>query len=207
MATPTYVSLVVEDSLSEAVARRLLTDAPLMFEPHKTFGLHGIGYIRKNIAKFNAAARSYPGLYLVLADLDSKECAPSLLEDWLPAAREPNLILRIAVREIESWVMADRAGLARFLGIGRSVFPRDADALPDPKRTLIQLAARTRKRNLREAIVPPPGSTRVQGPDYNGALVPFVRKRWNPIAAAENSDSLRRAISALDEFSSSRRSQ
>lgn len=183
----------------------MLTDARLMFKPHITYGLKGIGYIRKSIAKFNAAARIHP--YLVLADLDSVECAPSLLKDWLPAPREPKLILRIAVCEIESWVMADRAGFARFLGISRSVIPRDADALPDPKKTLIQLAARTRRRELREAIEPPPGSTRVQGPDYNGALVPFVRDLWDPGAAAKNSDSLRRAILGLDEFPSSQLSQ
>jgi len=51
------------------------------------------------------------------------ECAPTVLRRRLKqqgAGRleiPKALILRIAVREIESWILADRTGLASFLGI------------------------------------------------------------------------------------------
>ena len=46
------------------------------------------------------------------------------------------------------------------------------DEIENPKQFLMQLAAKSRKREVREAIVPSPGSTASIGPDYNGKLNP-----------------------------------
>ncbi|MEK7700105.1 MAG: hypothetical protein AAB332_06850, partial [Planctomycetota bacterium] len=70
----------------------------------------------------------------------------------------------------------------------------------DPKRRLIELAQKSRKRRLREAIVPSSKSDARQGPDYNGALIPFVNEFWDIKAAMDNSISLKRTVKAVIDF-------
>ena len=67
----------------------------------------------------------------------------------------PKLLIRLAVLEIESWILADRRAMARWLGVPERVVSRVPESLNDPKRELVQLASRSRNRSLREAIAPP----------------------------------------------------
>lgn len=138
--------------------------------------------------------------YLILTDLDNKECAPTMIQEWLPETKNPNLIFRIAVREVESWVLADRPGFAKFLGISPKKVAAKPDDLPDPKAYLINLARKSRKRAIREDIVPRQGSTAKQGPAYNECLVSFVQEAWNPSNASLSSPSLERTIKAIEVF-------
>jgi len=130
---------------------------------------------KKNISGFNVAARGIP--YLVLTDLDRSECAPAKIREWLSAPVHPNLLFRIAVREIEAWLLADRSGLARLFGIAQGRILTNPDDIPDPKGALIDLARSSRWKSLREDIVPRMGSTARQGPAYNDRLGDFVRNR------------------------------
>jgi len=138
--------------------------------------------------------------HIVLTDLDMGECAPTLLNEWLLVPAHHNLLFRVAVREVESWVLADRDRFAKFIGIRKTLVPVNADAIDDPKSCLINLTRKSRKRNLREDIVPIEGSTAKQGPDYNGRLISFVEEFWNPYEAMHNSPSLERAIKAVETF-------
>ena len=138
--------------------------------------------------------------YLILTDLDYNECAPTLIKEWLPETKNPNLIFRIAVREVESWVLADRLGFAKFLGISQNKMPKKPDELSDPKAHLINLARASRKRDLREDIIPKRGSTAKQGPAYNERLVSFVEAAWNPSTARQFSPSLERTLKAIEAF-------
>lgn len=196
MDGPIPVQLVVEDPLSEAVVRRLLQDLPVTIGA--CYGRQGFGYIQKKIGAFNHAAKACP--FLVLTDLDTAECAAALIRAWLPARRHPNLLFRVAVREVESWLLADGSGMARFLGIAGHRIPGNTDDLADPKQTLINLARNSRNRDRREAIVPRPGSTAAVGPDYNGARAGFVARDWDPVEASRRSDSLRRFLAAVERF-------
>jgi hypothetical protein len=74
------------------------------------------------------------------------------------------------------------------------------DQIPDPKQSLVNLARRSRRRTLRESIVPRRGSTAPQGPDYNGCLGDFVRNHWNRDSAVGRSPSLGRASGRLMAF-------
>ena len=168
------------------------------FSVGNLFHGRGYGYLKRNIRGFNKASKGMP--YLILTDLDDKECAPVLIQEWLPETRNPNLIFRIAVREVESWVLADRLGFAKFLGIARDKLPKNPDDLINPKAHLINLARRSKKRDLREDIVPRVGSTAKQGPAYNERLVSFVRETWNPSNACQHSPSLERTLKALEVF-------
>ena len=188
------VNLAVEDELSEAVLRRILADSGRPYVVCTCYRRGGFGFLRSNIAKFNQASRVMP--YIVLTDLDLAQCPPTLIRDWLNQPRNPGLLLRVAVREVEAWLLADPLGLAAFLGVAPPVVPRDVESLPDAKQSLINVARRSRRRELRQSIVPPPGSTRTQGPNYNGALLPFVQQQWNIAEARRNADSLERAVRA-----------
>ncbi|MEK7727701.1 MAG: hypothetical protein AAB354_04765 [candidate division KSB1 bacterium] len=138
--------------------------------------------------------------FLVLTDLDTAECPPALLQEWLPYPKNPNLLFRVAEREVEAWLLAHREAFARFLGIEPRLVPLEVDKLNDPKKVLLMLAAKSKKRQLREAIVPALASTARVGPDYNGQLIFFVETSWEVRRAMENSPSLRRAVKALMNF-------
>lgn len=195
--SPIPIHLVVEDSLSEDVLRKIIGQSHGQFAIGKCYSRGGFGYIKDKICGFNNAARGTP--FLVLADLEA-ECPPAQIKAWLPVPKHPNLLFRIAVREVESWLMADGKGFASFLGIRRSLIPSNVDEIHDPKQCLIALAKESRKRELCQAIVPPPNSTAKVGPDYNGRLSSFVFNIWNIVEARKNSVSLRRTLDAINSF-------
>ncbi len=193
-----FVDIAVEDALSDAVLRATIQQTRNDLVVRHSYSRGGFGYLRKTIRGFNNAARAAP--FVVLVDLDQAECPPCLVADWLQCSKHPNLVFRVAVREVEAWLLAHREAFAKYLGVAASKIPLTPDVLSDPKQFLVNLARRCRSRTLREAIVPRPGSTAVVGPDYNGALIEFVEQSWNADAAAANSASLRRAIAALAQF-------
>lgn len=202
------INIVIEDDLSEVVVKVILDQIDKHFVVHHCFpdlkrsgSSRGYGYIKKRIKGFNQAAKGMP--FLVLTDLDFGSCAPELIKEWLPFPKHPNLIFRVAVREVEAWVLADRKAFANFLGIDQKVIPPNVDnKVDDPKKFLINITKRTRKKYIRNAIIPGPGSTATVGPDYNGTLIQFVRNKWRLKEAIKHSDSIKRTYRALKEFQS-----
>ncbi|MEG4072177.1 hypothetical protein QUA30_05735 [Microcoleus sp. Pol14C2] len=192
------INLVFEDALSEAVLKQMLKQSQRPFSVGQCLNQRGYGKIKKIISGLNYAAKGMP--YLVLTDLDNAECPLVIISEWLTQPKHPNLLFRIAVKEVEAWLLAHREGFAQFLGISVDLIPGDADRIPDPKQLLINLAKKSKKRNLREAIVPPPNSTAKIGKDYNGQLIEFVNKSWQVASAQTNSPSLERAMNALINF-------
>jgi len=192
------IGLVVEDYLSEIVLRNILEKSSRQFQVTACYGKKGAPYIKEKINGFNNAAKGFP--YLILTDLDRTECAPLLIKEWLPYEKHENLIFRVAIREVESWLLADRAAFASFLGIRRSFIPGNPDELEKPKKKIIELASKSRKPELREAIIPAPGSTARTGPDYNSQLAEFVQNAWDVHEASKNSPSLKRAFDDIMNF-------
>lgn len=192
------INLAVEDVLSEMVLRAILHQSSRCYEVGICYQKHGFGYLKKNIMGFNNAAKGIP--YLVLTDLDRIECAPVLINEWLPHGKHENLIFRIAVREVESWLLAHKTTFASFLGISRSLIPDNPDEIAFPKRKIIEIASKSRRREIRESIVPAPGSTAKKGPAYNATLISFVYNFWNVNEAKSNSPSLKRAFEDIMNF-------
>jgi hypothetical protein len=192
------VHLATEDELSEAVLRRILTHIKRGYAVGVAYRHGGFGYLRRTVPGWNRAAKGQP--FVLLTDLDKYACPKALIADWLPVPLHPNLLFRVAVREVESWLPADKVNLALYFGISDQRVPKDADALADAKAVLIDLARRSRLRELRNGIVPKRGSTAQQGPDYNGRLIPFVQNSWDVRAAANNSPSLARTVERLKIF-------
>lgn len=192
------VNLAIEDELSETVLRQLLHHADRGYAIGAAYGRRGFGYLRSTIIGWNRAARGVP--FIVLTDLDSHLCPTALIRDWLTEPQDPNLVLRVAEREVEAWLLADSLNLAHYLGVSESRMPIDPDALRDAKGALIDLASRSRSNEVRTRIAPKSGSTAKQGPDYNASLASFVRTSWDVEAARSRSPSLARTVARLRSF-------
>jgi len=191
------ISLVVEDTLGQVVLRRILREHRSDVLVSSCYGNRGYDYIKKKARAFNRAAKGLP--LVMLADLEM-ECAPAQIRALLSGPRHPNLLFRIAIMETESWILADRSGFSSFLGVAKRRIPQDVDSVIDPKKFIVDMARRCRKRFLREALVPALGSTARVGPEYNGQLSSFVVYAWNIEEASQNSPSLRRAVSSIVRF-------
>ena len=135
--------------------RVLLDQCGRAYEIGADYRKGGCGYLKSRLVGFNNAAKGMP--YLVLTDLDRQPCPTDLIEDWFGCElsdyhkrRNPNLLLLIAVREVEAWVLADREAFAAFLGIKADQIP-SPDLTADPKRLLIDLARKAKNRRIRGA--------------------------------------------------------
>ena len=148
-STP-IISGAVEGTVDEAVIRRLIHDAGAT--PGPIYGRMGKGPLLKRLAGYNAAARFQP--WIVLLDMDSDySCAPPARREWLPDPAE-HMCFRIAVREVETWLLADVERMARFLAVSRAIVPSRPDEDADPKARIVWLAGRSRSRPIRVDMVP-----------------------------------------------------
>jgi hypothetical protein len=189
------VYLAVEDKLSEVVGRSLINYCLGSAVHTNLLMRNGFGYLKSNIRKFNEIART--DVVLLITDLDAGVCAPSLIRDWCTFGNlESQFLFRVAVREIESWIIADQQGLANYFGIPSARISRDPENLADPKREIIRLASRASK-DIRMDITPKPNSGAVQGLGYNERLSDFVSHHWDIRSAVENSRSLDRAVNRI----------
>jgi len=98
---------------------------------------------------------------------------------------------------VEAWLLADHERIARYLRISESRVPVAPEALPDAKRTLVNLARRSRSASVREDFVPHAGRSATVGPLYTARLIEFTERYWRPEVAATASPSLDRALRSL----------
>jgi hypothetical protein len=192
----TPVQVVVEGVIDDAVARRTLAHFGIAVERSHTKG--GRSKIEARVGGYYRASQYSP--WLVLADLDN-DCASDLLERWRVPTSDAAFLCRFVTREIESWILADREGAARNLAVSLDSIPIDPDALTDPKRALVAIAKRSRKRAVRDDILPIVGGSSETGPGYNLRLSEFARDSWDVCNASKYSRSLARYLSALEAFS------
>jgi len=152
----------------------------------------------KKLHGYNQAAKGW--YWLVLRDLDhDADCAPTLLNLLLP---QPNkmMMLRIVVREIESWLLGDRERFSQFIGVDAAAIPSEPEILDDPKGKVIQLAKRSRKRNIRKDMAPRQGSGAKEGPAYASCLAEFADNHWRPDVASLSCDSLKRCLDRMRDW-------
>lgn len=196
MPEPVRLTVAVEGILDEAVLRRLTAGTVVTIGD--AYVKRGNRPLRAKISGYNNAA--HRTIWVVLTDLDhGYDCAPALLAAWLPAPAE-GMNLRVAVRSIEAWFLADRSGIADFLGIPMARVPADPDSVHDPKGLMVDLARGSRRRAVRDALVPTSRSGRRTGPGYTGYLFDFVERLWDPRRAAALSPSLDRCQRRLREL-------
>ena len=190
------ISSATEGYPDEIVVTALCKEAGL--EVGTAYDCHGKSNLDKKLSGYNNAAKGW--YWLVLRDLDhDAECGPSLRDRLIPAPSR-FMQLRIVVREIEAWLLADAEKLGEFLDIARSHFPRDPESLDHPKRELVRLASRSRKRTIKEDMVPRPRGGATEGPGYASRIAEFAENHWRPEVAAQSSDSLARCLKRLREW-------
>ncbi len=199
MAAGVYISAAVEGIVDEAVVRVLASRAGLNVTA--VYGKNGKAHLRSKLLAYNHAARYAP--WIVLIDLDDDaECAPPFKRQLLPKPAQ-QMCFRVAVREVESWLLADRERAASFFAVSRSRIPAQPEAESNPKQAMISIARQSRRRAIREDMVPREGSGRNVGPAYASRLIEFVtdfRRGWRCYVAAEGAESLKRCLECLKRF-------
>jgi hypothetical protein len=124
------------------------------------------------------------------------------IEQWLPSP-SAQMCFRAAVRAAEAWLLADRERMARWLAVSVRQMPENPDGLDDPKQEIINLARRSRRRAIKDELVPRQASGRTVGPLYTTRLIEFVQDEtagWRPDQALHVSNSLARCIQRLRHF-------
>ena len=193
-----YLILAVEDELSRAVGQKIAEGAGWSIE--RVLSKNGKGYLQSNFQNFCHAAK-HTAVFL-LVDLNSSyTCAPSLLREWTKGIPLPRLFFfRVAVREVESWLLADHEAMKILLGNkGKENLPPQPDILKNPKAELLTLLKKVRH-HVREGVVRLDNGRIFQGVAYNPTLVKWIDEHWHPERAAARSESLNRLLVRLRYF-------
>ncbi len=191
------VSFTVEGIVDQAVVLKLFDASGIV--SGTPYVCDGIDNLRQRIAGFNAGARYSP--WFVLCDLDRHECPPELRSSFFDKPQTKGMELSIAVRAVETWLMADRRSFASFLGIEVKRIPREPEQLANPKETIVELARGSSRRVIREGLTPSKSSGRRVGPAYTDEIIRYVHHRWSPTRARGSSPSLARAFERCETFS------
>jgi hypothetical protein len=195
------VHLVLEGGLEEPVARKLLA-----LSGHNTgnvFSLRGCKNVKIKSYKYHAITGCGDAVLVLTDYMDvGPDCACIKQARWEYfekhiAVPSQNFLLRFAVRELESWLIADRKGVSDFLHIPLARVTAAPETLADPKNELVRLARMSKSSRIRDAIVPDTRHGGQVAPGYNGVMTDFVNKVWNPEIAQRNSESLGRCLAAL----------
>src|SRR5215212_5511441 len=100
--------IAVEDPLSEAITRKLFAELRPDLRITSLLGNRGNTYLRAKARELNRVAAKIP--VFLLTDLDSPAaCPPGVIAEWVGGEPAPQFMFRVAVIEVESWVLADRA--------------------------------------------------------------------------------------------------
>jgi len=194
-----FVSGAVEGPVDEALFARLLRHVG--GAAARVYGKKGKDFLRLHCSGYNQAAVHQP--WVILVDLDQDyECAPLLYRAWLPQPAG-GMCFCVAVRAVESWLLADRDRMASFLGLRVRAIPENPETSPDPKRLVVELARQSRRRDIRLDLVPRPESGRSVGPAYTSRLIGFISSAesgWRPEVAARSSCSLNKCLDRLSRL-------
>jgi hypothetical protein len=190
------VELLVEGFTDEVFVRRCFSDLGLGVST--VFGKRGVTYVIDKAPAF-AVRGEYSNL-LILADfMDLKQaCPPEARAKLVPNAPDRTLV-RLAVNEIESWLLASRAELAHYFNISPARIPAEPDKVPDPKQTLVNLARASGRGRIRSMFVPKAGVSSAVGEGYVDGFQEFMKEHWSMASAAAASPSFARFVDRAKE--------
>lgn len=184
------IDLLVEGYVDELVLRAALTR--LNHQVGTVYGKRGVSFLKQR-AEGIAVRGAHGHRVLIVADaMDLDALCPSEAARSLVSAPPSGTLVRVAVREMEAWLLASRAELARFLRISLARIPTHSDQVVDPKERLINLARQSSSSKLREMMVPRIGTSAQVGVGYVDAVSNFLNGYWDSDAAAEVSPSFRK---------------
>jgi hypothetical protein len=197
--------IVGEDELARIVIKRLIAEHCPNARISRPDPARG-GEIESLVCNYNLLARKYPIFILVDEDGD---CAPGKINRWFQGqAIHANMLFRVAVDEVESWLLADRPGMADFLGVPPSKIPVTTSRRNDTEISfslnyksslylMKDIVPYSRKSTIKQRLLP--RNHAKKGPEYNSTLKEFI-PIWDIEKAAENSSSLQRTITRIKQF-------
>lgn len=190
--------MVGEDVLCCALGERIIGNVlPDWRLADTTINAGGITKLIPNASRYAEQAQHVQSVFC-LADTDGK-CPVELISKWRPLHASRNFVFRLAVTEIESWILADRVGFSSYFQISANKIPANVDTVADPKSLVLSLVAKSKKRLFRDEVVSMTDFNK-RGSGYNIHLKSFVKTKWSLENARDHSISLRRAISNLIEI-------
>jgi predicted SnoaL-like aldol condensation-catalyzing enzyme len=193
----TVVLYAVEGSTDAPIAEKLIQLVGRL--PRQVSASGGAGVVDSKIARWAKPSNRAP--MLILRDWDSVdgvECAPRLVQKLAGPHRPPNVAVRVVVRSIESWLMADRDAASAYFRT--SSMPTRPENLERPKLALVRACKSSRLVKVRSGMVPREGSGGAVGADFAPLITEFAREHWDPMRAAENAPSLGRAIDRMHQL-------
>lgn len=146
------------------------------------------------IRRLAGAARHLPWLVLRDADRDGRGCPALLRAELLPHGQPGGLCLRLPVRSLEAWLLADADAFARHFRVRPAFLPDRPDEQVNAKRALVRTCRRSTSRAVVAAMCGPDDKP---GPEYTPGLQAYIDQFWDPARAANNSPSLARALADI----------
>ena len=190
-----YAQVIVEGPTDEPVINALMRAAGWADSEFSVTNANGKGVIDRDIKKYWDAARSIP--YVIFRDLDRDEGGcPVAVRSMLSSktrGESPDLLIRIVDQCIESWILADRQGVAEFCD--RSM----ASVKPPASHHKPYLLSIMKEAKLKDAVEQK-GHELDFGPAYAIHLQRLMTDHWSIERAAAESDSLRRALKRLTDL-------
>ena len=190
-----FARVIVEGETDEPVINALMHAAGWNHDQFEVKRANGKGVIDRDLKNYWEAARFLP--YVVFRDLDRDGggCPVTLraqLVEHTPG-ESPDLLIRIVDQCIESWILADRQGVAEFCD--RSM----ANVKPPASHHKPYLLSIMKEAKLKDAVEEK-GLELDFGPAYELHLQRLMTDHWSIERAAAESDSLRRALKRLTDL-------
>jgi hypothetical protein len=201
--SPLEIDYCAEGQSDMVIAKKLIVvagHAPGRAYPREN-GAQGKAAVDRLVAGLNAGA-AFGNPVLVLRDLDGADCPSSLIQQLL-TKRNPRMLLRIAVRSADAWLMADRKAYAIFCGVKERQIPETIEDLARPKSIIEDWLDNGKALHLARFVTE---QRRLGMPNYQiiGQWhAEFARSDWDPLRAANSGrcPSLQKAIVRIQHVS------
>jgi len=190
------IAIATEDELSEAIVLRLVSEVGQPHDEVLKLRRGGDGYLKSKMGSWRQIAARQ--VMIVLTDLDRAKCLVEFRSRWIADGPIPSrLVFRIAVREVESWALADHDAMRKLIG-AKGKLPINPDTLSNPKQTLLAFGQAVPK-EIRDDLVKQIDGQLRPGTGYNARLVHWINTSWSPVRAASRSPSLAKARVRIQE--------
>lgn len=198
------IDFLGEGSTDDALAQKLILAVSGTPGRSRRTPLSGSGKasLDRRLKGLNAGVTHGASPILILRDLDDDATCPSKLIQEIISNPHKNLILRICVKESESWLLADADAYAQYCGIAVSSIPSETDGIANPKQTIINWGRDRRASKLHRHL---DEAHRRGVPDWAILVdwnLEFIESHWNAERADKDgrSRSLCRTLNRLRTF-------
>ena len=203
MLAPLPAEVYVEGTTDVPIIHSLLEAAQWQVDASGIQVARGVKNIRKRMSSHAQAAQYYPRILFVDSDHHCPKELRAEMEGLSQITPVPTgLIIRVVDVCVESWILADRDGLAAFCGLSPSAIPDSAalERTGSHKEVLLNVLGKARIKDVREAMVRRTKGELSFGPLYGRRLADFASRHWSAVHAADHNDSLARALARLTQL-------